>query len=62
MFTKRHYEAIAKVVAVTHREGKTLRKQYAEGLTDDLIVLFYADNPNFRAQQFRVACGLEADT
>ena len=53
MFTKRHYEAIAKIL----KEEKT---------KDELVLafadLFTEDNPLFDKWKFAVACGIEPIT
>jgi len=63
MFARQHYEAIAKAVAATHKDSdpadRPLRRQYAEGLADDLVALFRADNSSFRPHQFLQACSLD---
>jgi hypothetical protein len=56
MFTQKHYEAIAKVLADTYpeanREAYTGRLHQHERVTDALAKLFAADNERFDDQKF----------
>lgn len=66
MFTKRHYEAIAKSFAETRpREGTIRWNGNREQWERDIVrlsIMFLQDNPNFNVGKFRVACGwAEAD-
>jgi hypothetical protein len=59
MFSKRHYEAIAKVIK-EHSED-ILTKTYGHHmqlLILDLVEMLERDNPNFDRVRFIEACGL----
>ena len=71
MFSRRHYVAIAKILAehrpnsltlpasVSHAELRGRRKQHVRML-DQLAYLFGQDNPAFKVDQFLRAAGEEA--
>lgn len=57
MFTKEHYNIIAKIIADTHTwtDGED---EVIYDIVERLIEEFANDNPRFDAQKFRNACGL----
>ena len=52
--SKKDYIAIAKAIKNQDMGSNTILK---DGLIAELIILFGADNPNFKADKFREACG-----
>lgn len=59
MFTRKHYEAIAKAVRnaqVSYDFDNAHATLGANALLDSLCVIFSADNQNFDADHFRTAC------
>ena len=57
MYTKKHFEATAKILN-THRKY-ALEQTYEEQLVRSFADYFAADNGRFNRQQFYNACGLE---
>jgi hypothetical protein len=51
MFTKKHFEAIAKLIKESNAETKY-------GVAQDLAELFSEDNPRFDGARFFKACGI----
>ena len=67
-FQQRHYEDIAKVIAdnyqcIPNSSYSLLEQIQVEHtfirLTNDLVWLFSNDNPHFKPDKFRKACGIE---
>ncbi len=58
MFTRQHYNAIAKVLSF--RTPDTIHPQtptrYRSVLIDDLVSILQTDNPNFDPERFKDAC------
>jgi hypothetical protein len=52
MFTRRHYEAVARVL-----RDAALDDEARHALAQDFAAMFAADNPRFHAGKFREACG-----
>ena len=50
MFQRRHYKAIAKILAKYRNTGRNLNP-----IVEDFITLFVIDNPYFDIQKFREA-------
>lgn len=61
--SKKHFEVIAKIIRVnTHSRGfngSPLRTEISTWLVEDLNSYFKSLNPNFKADNFRRACGEE---
>ena len=63
MFTRRHYEAIAHVIALEHTFVKARPVNRDEAhftirrVTASLARMFQRDNPGFTSVKFREACG-----
>jgi hypothetical protein len=55
MFTKKHYEAIAKLI-----KESTAQTKYQ--LAQDLAKLFQQDNERFSFKKFAKACGITTET
>ena len=55
MFSKRHFEAIAKVL----EEINYLDNRMVAVLAEDFCVLFRGDNNNFSREKFLEACGVD---
>lgn len=51
MFTKRHFEAIAKLIKQSDADSKTV-------IAQDMAKLFKEDNPRFNTDRFYKACGI----
>lgn len=51
MFTKQHFETLAKLIKETDARNKYQ-------LAQDMAKLFQSDNKNFNVQKFFKACGL----
>jgi hypothetical protein len=51
-FSKKHYVAIAKAIAVTPDSKRN-------GVVAALVALFTADNPAFEAERFTAACAFD---
>lgn len=63
MFTRRHYNILADVIAQNVDNANTyanhaVRIETLEWLTADLIGRLQQDNPNFNAKRFAEAAGL----
>ncbi len=61
MFSQRHYEAVAAIVA-RHYNAYTLdyaARAAVRVLAEDMLHLFAGDNPRFNRDRFLQACGLE---
>lgn len=58
MFTKRHYEVVAKT---TRRFLLSDDPIQPVGLVNLLVGIFEEDNPNFDDRQFVEACGMDWD-
>ena len=54
-FSKRHYEAIAKVI-FDHRKNEVVAND-ADTLITKLMTMFYEDNINFNVRTFNTAIG-----
>jgi hypothetical protein len=48
-FQRRHYEAIAEVLAVFHSKGSFT----VEDIDEEFIAMFQTDNPNFKRERFK---------
>lgn len=63
MLTKKHFEQIARIIrANTYTRGyenTPLRTEICTWLVEDLNSYFKSVNPNFKADNFRKACGEE---
>ena len=63
--TKKHYEAIAAIVASTYRNAalydiaSSERRETLEITTSRLAAYFATDNPKFNRKMFLAACGIE---
>ena len=61
IFAKRHYESLARIVAATHKDSEDIaRYMFADGLADDMAIMFKADNPRFKESLWRTACELRS--
>lgn len=57
-FTSRHYRAIADVVAQLYKDHDDLYSRASiNALVDRTCVLFERDNPAFKPDRYRAACG-----
>ena len=65
IFTRRHHQAIAEVVAETRRTFKAVRAYNAldgtECLARNVCATFLRDNPNFDREKFLKTCGMEGE-
>lgn len=59
MFEKRHYQAIAEVVASFGVDQKLEPPTEIELVARALAAMFSKDNPNFKREKFLKACGME---
>ena len=61
--TKKHYEAIAAIIASTYRNAllyKSVRAtESIEVTASRLADYFAADNPKFNRSRFLIACGID---
>lgn len=55
-FTKQHYEAIAKIVAVARQIESDESLDVLTCFTTGFCRMFKADNPNFDSEKFIEAC------
>jgi len=56
LFQSRHYKAIAEVMKKSSNETNTYAIRKA---VDNLVVMFKADNPNFKELMFIEDCGYD---
>jgi len=60
--TKRHYERIARVIALRYAEAEAIsdatRVALVAGIATDLAAIMAADNPRFDRARFLAACGI----
>lgn len=65
IFERRHYQAIAEVIAETRRTFKAVHAHNAldgaECLARNMRVMFLLDNSNFNREKFLKACGMEGE-
>lgn len=60
MFSHRHYEAVAEIIADVSESvsvGEIGKDEAGEIIIRSLELLFEEDNPKFNLQRFRNACG-----
>ena len=60
VFTHRHYEAIAEIIADVSESvsiGEISSSEAGEVIIRSLELVFIDDNPKFNLQRFRNACG-----
>lgn len=61
-FTRRHYVAVAEIIARRYRsfDPGTDDRWTIDWIADDFCELFAGDNPRFKRERFLAACGIEA--
>ena len=61
IFTRRHYQAIAEVIADTKISHFNEGLFAIQEVTEDFCDMFSRDNPNFNREKFLKACGMEGE-
>ncbi len=57
IFSRKHYQAIAKVILDFKVDDKYTHKDSASCLIKDIMIMFYEDNKKFNLRKFNEAIG-----